>query len=192
MKDIIEFELKEHLAVMSDSAMPFKELELVVEACCRCLEGGGKLMFCGNGGSAADAQHLAAEFVVRYRQNREPLAAVALSTDASALTAAGNDFGFEVVFERQVQSLGREGDLLFLISTSGNSENVLRALVAAKARGVMTVAITGANPSSLSGGADLSIMIPSRNTARIQEAYMFLGHLLCGVVEERMKGAEGA
>jgi D-sedoheptulose 7-phosphate isomerase len=147
---------------------------------------GGKLMFCGNGGSAGDAQHLAAELVGRLVRDRRALPGLALSTDSSALTCIGNDFGFDEVFARQVDGLGRKGDVLIAISTSGNSRNVIRAVEAAKAIGVYTVGFLGRDGGKLKPLVDLPIMVPSDETARIQEAHIFLGHVMCGLIEKEL------
>lgn len=159
---------------------------LVAEA----LRRGNKVMFCGNGGSAADSQHLAAELVGRYRRNRPGLAALALTVDTSALTAIGNDFGFEEVFSRQVEALGRPGDVLVAISTSGRSPNVLRAVEAARALGLKTVGLTGGDGGPLAGLVDVALVVPSEDTARIQECHITLGHILCDLVEAEL--ADGA
>ena len=153
------------------------------------LRGGGTLFFAGNGGSAADAQHIAAEYVVRYQTTRPGLSAVALTTDTSVLTACANDLGFDEVFARQVESLARPGDLLVLHSTSGESPNVIRAAQAAKARGVPVVAFLGKSGGELKGIADVSLVIPSDETARIQELHLAIEHIICDIVEERMKEA---
>ena len=150
----------------------------------RCLHGGGKVLFLGNGGSAADAQHLAAEFMVRYRKERGPLAAIALTTDTSILTAHPNDYEFATVFERQVQGLARPGDLVIGLTTSGQSENVNRALTAANELGAATVALTGRDGGEVKAIAGLSIIIDCDETARIQEAHMFIGHWLCEALDE--------
>lgn len=153
------------------------------------LRGGGTLFFAGNGGSAADAQHIAAEYVVRYQTTRPGLSAVALTTDTSVLTACANDLGFDEVFARQVESLARPGDLLVLHSTSGESPNVIRAAQSAKARGVPVVAFLGKSGGQLKGIADVSLVIPSDETARIQELHLAIEHIICDIVEERMKEA---
>ena len=150
------------------------------------LEGGGTLYFCGNGGSAADAQHLAAEYLVRYAKTRRPLPAVALTTDTSILTAAANDFGFEQVFARQVEALCRPGDLLVLHSTSGKSPNLLAAARAARARGAGTVAFLGAGGGPLVGLVDEAIIVPSNATGRIQVLHLALEHLIVELVEEAL------
>jgi D-sedoheptulose 7-phosphate isomerase len=152
---------------------------LIVEA----LAGGRKLMFCGNGGSAADSQHLASEFTGRFINDRRPLAAMALTTDSSALTCIANDYSFDDVFYRQVLGLGREGDCLIAISTSGNSRNVVRAADAARDGGMRTIGLLGRDGGKLRALCDVPIVVPSTSTARIQEAHSFIGHTLCGLVE---------
>jgi D-sedoheptulose 7-phosphate isomerase len=167
--------------------------EMTVES----LRRGGTLLFFGNGGSAADAQHLAAEFVNRFRVERAPLAALALTTDTSALTAIANDRDFGEIFARQVEALGRPGDLAFALSTSGTSRNVLRGVEAARARGLKTVGLTGGNGGRLATLVDLALIVPSRSTARIQEVHITIGHALCEVVDrafarpESTSGATG-
>jgi len=151
------------------------------------LRGGGTLFFAGNGGSAADAQHLAAEYVVRYQSNRPALRAVALTTDSSLLTACANDMGFDEVFARQVEALGRPGDVLSLHSTSGESPNVIRGAQSAKARGVAVVALLGESGGQLKELADIALVVPSDDTARIQEIHLAVEHLVCEMVEERLK-----
>lgn len=148
--------------------------------------GGGKVMFCGNGGSAADAQHLAAEFLGRYIRDRSALPSIALTSNSSAVTAIGNDYGYENVFSRQVLGLGRGGDVLVGISTSGNSRNVVEALQAAKSLGVRTIAMTGAAESAMSAVAELAIRAPSQSTPRIQEMQITIGHAICEIVEARI------
>lgn len=144
---------------------------------------GGKVLLAGNGGSAADAQHIAAEFVGRFEAEREALAAIALTTDTSALTAIGNDYGFEQVFARQVAGLGRAGDIFIGISTSGNSANVVRALQVAQAKGLHTVALVGEKAGQLHALADTVLAAPSTRTARIQECHILMMHLLCQLVD---------
>ncbi|MDD6814279.1 MAG: D-sedoheptulose 7-phosphate isomerase [Akkermansia muciniphila] len=158
----------------------------IAKLCLDSMRAGGKVMFCGNGGSAADAQHLAAELVGRYKLNRPAYAALALTTDTSILTAVGNDFGYDTVFERQVQGLGRAGDVLIGISTSGNSKNVLLAMQAARAMGIHTVAFTGCGGGAMAQQADLSLRVPSDVTNHIQEMHIACGHLLCGLVEKAL------
>jgi D-sedoheptulose 7-phosphate isomerase len=150
------------------------------------VNGGGTLYFCGNGGSAADAQHMATEYVVRYMRDRRAYPAVALTTDTSLLTAAGNDFGFEHIFSRQIQALARRGDLLVIHSTSGNSPNVLRAAEAARAPGIRVLAFSAGNGGKLRALADHSIVIPTTRTDRAQELHMCLEHLICELIERSL------
>jgi D-sedoheptulose 7-phosphate isomerase len=177
---------REVLDAMSADAELQATVAAVAQACCAALRTGNKVLFCGNGGSAADAQHLAGEFVSRFHYDRFPLAAVALTTDTSVLTAIGNDYGYEKVFERQVQGLGRPGDVLIGISTSGRSPNVLLAMQAARSMGLVTVGMTGNQREAIEGCADMVIRIPSRSTPKIQEGHIVCGHALCGLVEAIM------
>jgi D-sedoheptulose 7-phosphate isomerase len=155
----------------------------IAEAAMKALQNGNKLLFCGNGGSAADSQHIAAEFVSKYKRNRKAIPAIALTVDTSILTSGGNDFGFEYIFSRQVEALGQEGDVLFAISTSGNSPNVLRAVSEARKKGLLTVGFTGESGGKLSGLVDLSFNVPSSDTARIQEAHITAAHAICDIIE---------
>jgi D-sedoheptulose 7-phosphate isomerase len=177
-------ELEEHLTVATATraalAAPFAAL---VGVAAKAARGGNKIMFFGNGGSAADAQHLAAELTVRYKADRAPIAALALSTDSSALTAIGNDLGFDQLFARQVRALGRPGDLAIGISTSGRSANVLQALEAAREMGLAAAALGGGDGGGLVGLADPLLVVPSKVTARIQEMHITLGQMLCGALE---------
>ncbi len=159
-------------------------IEKMARAVTDCLKNGGTLYFMGNGGSASDSQHLAAEFVGRYEKERRALRAVALTTDTSILTAVGNDYGFERVFERQIEALGRKGDVVFAISTSGNSKNVLRAVHKAKEMGLVTIGFTGGSGGELKSLTDLTFVVPSKKTSRIQEAHIMVGHILCECVDE--------
>ncbi|MGE5758859.1 MAG: SIS domain-containing protein [Gemmatimonadota bacterium] len=152
------------------------------------LREGGTLFFAGNGGSAADAQHMATEYVVRYHSQRPALRAVALTTDSSLLTAAANDLGFDEVFARQVEALGRPGDLLVLHSTSGESPNVIRAAQSARARGMGVIALLGKSGGSVRDLADLALVVPTDDTARIQEMHLAIEHLICEWIEERLAG----
>jgi D-sedoheptulose 7-phosphate isomerase len=188
--NIAEFyktELAEHDAVLRATnaacAAPFQRL---VEAAAASVRAGGKLLFFGNGGSAGDAQHLATELAVRYVRNRAPIAAVALTTDSSALTAIGNDLGFEQVFARQVEALGRKGDLAIGITTSGKSRNVTLALQAARRLGLGAAALSGRDGGDLVGLADPLLIVPSETTARIQEMHIMLGQILCGALEREL------
>ena len=150
------------------------------------LQSGGKLMFCGNGGSAADSQHLAAELTGRFIKDRRALAALALSTDTSALTSIGNDYSFDEVFARQVQGLGRPGDVLVGISTSGNSRNVIRAVEAARGAGMQVIGLLGRDGGALRALCDVALVVPSPVTARIQESHILIGHTLCGLIEQQL------
>lgn len=174
-------------AVARDMAGDVAEL---AELTASTLEAGNKLLFCGNGGSAADAQHLATEYVVRFRRNRAPLPAIALTTDTSLLTAAANDFGYEHVFSRQVEALGRRGDLLFLHSTSGNSPNLLRAAEAAKRAGVVTAAVLARGGGALAGVVDRALVLPTEDGARAQEVQLAIGHVICDIVEGRIHASD--
>jgi D-sedoheptulose 7-phosphate isomerase len=147
------------------------------------LRAGGKVIFFGNGGSAADAQHLTAEFTGRYLKERRALAALALSTNSSSVTAIGNDYGFDLVFARQLEALGKQGDVAIGISTSGNSRNVIRAFDVAKAKSIYTVALTGASGGAMKKVADCSICVPTEETPRIQECHILAGHIICEIVE---------
>ncbi|HEY3217183.1 MAG TPA: D-sedoheptulose 7-phosphate isomerase [Candidatus Eisenbacteria bacterium] len=166
-----------------------RALAAAAEAVIACLEGGGTVYFCGNGGSAADAQHLAAELAGRYLVDRPALAAVALTTNSSALTAIGNDYGFDDVFGRQLEALGSPGDLLVAITTSGRSPNVLRAVEVAHGLGMLVIGMTGESGRRLATLCDFVLMTPSRVTPRIQEGHIALGHALCELVERAMFGS---
>lgn len=170
--------------------MSAEHTDIVVAAAERyvaCLRGGGTLFFAGNGGSAADAQHLATEYVVRYDARRPPMRAVALTTDTSLLTACANDLGFTEVFARQLEALAGPGDLLVLHSTSGESPNVVAAAQAARARGVGIVAFLGKGGGALRSLADVAVVVPSSDTARIQEMHLALEHVICEMVEDRLR-----
>lgn len=166
--------LKTHLALIEKAA------RLIYE----CFKTGHKVLFFGNGGSASDSQHLAAEFVGRYEKERRGLPSLALTTDTSVLTAVGNDYGFERIFERQIEALGNRGDIAFGISTSGNSKNVLLGFTKAKTLGLTTIGLSGRNGGELKAMVDLSIIVPSTKTARIQESHILIGHILCERVDE--------
>jgi D-sedoheptulose 7-phosphate isomerase len=163
--------------------------ELVAQAAMqivKSLRAGGKVLFFGNGGSAADAQHLAAEFTGRYLKERRALPALALHGNSSAVTAIGNDYGFDLVFARQMEALGKDGDVAVGISTSGNSRNVLRALEVARSKGIYTVALTGASGGAMKNVADCTLCIPSEETPRIQECHILTGHIICEIAEEML------
>ena len=153
------------------------------------LKKGNKLLFFGNGGSASDSQHLAAEFVGRYEKERRALPAIALTTDTSILTAVGNDYGFDRIFERQIEALGRPGDTAIGISTSGNSKNVLLGIAKARQMGLSTIVFSGRSGGELKGRADLDLIVPSQKTSRIQETHILIGHILCERIDELISGA---
>ena len=164
-----------------------------VEAMCACLRAGGKVLACGNGGSAADAQHFAAELVNRFERERPPLAALSLAADSSNLTSIANDYGYEQVFEKQLRALGRRGDVLLAISTSGNSESVLRAMAAARELGLVTVALTGRGGGRMGaalGAGDVLVCVPLERTMRIQEVHLLALHCLCDGIDSLLFGAD--
>lgn len=183
---IFERSLTEHVRVFGTIAGLAPAIEVGAIRAAQCIDGGGKIMFCGNGGSAGDAQHLAAELVGRLVRDRRALAGLALSTDSSALTCIANDFGYDEVFARQVEGLGRAGDVLVAISTSGNSRNVLQAVETAKKIGVYVIGFLGRDGGALRQLVDLPIIVASNETARIQEAHIFLGHVMCAWIEQRL------
>ena len=176
--------LKEHLATIQnllDSSLP--AIEQSGQMICEALAGGRKILLCGNGGSAADAQHIAAELVGCYEKQRRSWPAIALTTDTSALTAVSNDLGYQEVFARQVAGLAQSGDVLIAISTSGKSQNVLRAVEQARELGCKTIALTGATADPLGSLCDVTVAVPSRRTARVQEGHITIGHLWCEMVD---------
>ena len=183
--------IAEHLEMVRQVEAQQPVLEAIARAMTATLRAGGKILWCGNGGSAGDSQHLAAELVGRFRRERRGLASLALTTDSSTLTSIANDYGYEVVFSQQVDALGVEGDLLVGISTSGNSRNVLCALEAARSRGMVTVAFTGAGGGRMAKLADHTFVVQSKDTARIQEVHILAGHMLCDWIElDCVSGAE--
>ena len=185
---LLQAELREHRIAFEATAPmlsgPFKETLDILETG---LRRGGKLMLFGNGGSAADAQHIAAELIIRYKSDRPPISAIALTTDTSALTACGNDFGFEALFERQIAGLGRAHDVAVGLSTSGKSPNVLNGLRQARSMGLLTVGLTGASGGEMLGLCDAAIVVPSSVTARIQEMHIMIGHVWCKALERRLE-----
>jgi D-sedoheptulose 7-phosphate isomerase len=187
MSAVVKAELDEHIALAQRlRAASSEDIDGLARLIVQALSGGGKLMFCGNGGSAADAQHLAAEYVVRFSRERAPLAALALTTDTSVLTAGGNDLGFERVFERQVRALGKPGDLLILHSTTGESENLLLAARAARDLGVVTAALLANGGGRLRDVVDLAIVVPTESPARAQELHLTIGHVVCELVDRAL------
>jgi D-sedoheptulose 7-phosphate isomerase len=184
VRDRVQESIRVKQVLLSNAAFH----ELVAKAAMqivKALHAGGKVLFCGNGGSAADAQHLAAEFTGRYLKERRALPALALHTNTSSVTAIGNDYGFDLVFARQLEALGKEGDVLVGISTSGNSRNVIRAMEVAKTKSIYTIALTGAG-GKMKDLADCAICIPSDETPRIQECHILTGHIICEIAEEML------
>lgn len=184
MKTSVRAELAQLAEVAGRVALEMDgEIEQLVDLVLATMRGGGKVLFCGNGGSAADAQHLAAEYVVRFARDREALPALALTTDTSILTAVGNDLGFDRVFERQIRALGRRGDLLVLHSTSGRSQNLLSAAGAARELGLKTAALLAGGGGALRSRVDLALVVPTESTARAQELHLAIGHVVCELVD---------
>ena len=169
-------------AMLSDKVL-LANVEAAAQVCTNCLTGGGKLLLAGNGGSAADAQHIAGEFVSRFAFDRPGLPAIALTTDTSIMTAIGNDYGYERLFSRQIQAHGREGDIFIGYSTSGKSPNVLLAFDEARARGLTCIGLTGNRGGPMKELCDYLLEVPSAETPKIQEGHLVLGHILCGLVE---------
>jgi D-sedoheptulose 7-phosphate isomerase len=177
--------LREHLAVLDEVIKTLvPDIEAGVAVVLSTLHAGGKILIFGNGGSAADAQHIAAELTGRFRAERRPLPAVALTTDTSALTAIGNDYGYDEVFARQLEALARAGDVAIAISTSGKSPNVLRALERARAIGCRTIGLSGRGGGPMVHACDVAIVVPSHDTPRIQEMHVLIGHVLCEAIDE--------
>lgn len=189
-KQKISNEIQESIRVRE--SLLATHLDLIVQASkliTDCLKSGNKLFFFGNGGSASDSQHLAAEFVGRYEKERRALPAIALTTDTSILTAVGNDYGFDRVFERQLSALGKKGDVAFAISTSGNSSNVILGVKKAKKLGITTIGFLGRSGGKLKSLVDLPIVIPSEKTSRIQECHILIGHILCELADDAFANA---
>lgn len=181
---LIEKRFDEHLKVLNQTKELLDDIKEVAIVCKNALQRGNKILFCGNGGSAADSQHLAAELVGRFKKERESLPAIALTTDTSILTAVGNDYGYDFVFSRQVEGLGQSGDILVGISTSGNSNNILQAVEVAKRKNIVTISFTGNDGGKLFKVSDYCLNIASNVTARIQEMHILIGHILCEIIEE--------
>ncbi len=180
----MQSELEAHqLAFEATAASLQDELAKLVDHCANAIDQGGKILFFGNGGSAADAQHLATELAVRYLQDRGPIAAIAITTDSSSLTAAANDMGYDHVFARQIEALGKPGDVAIGISTSGNSPNILKALAMAQSKSIIAAGFTGRDGGKMVGLADPLLIVPATATPRIQEMHILLGHMLCGALE---------
>ncbi len=186
MKSKIADLIKESIKVKEELLAPenIKLIDKISQEVVKTLKRGGKILFCGNGGSAADSQHLAAEFVGRFKKERKAISALSLTTNTSILTAISNDYSFKNIFSRQVQALGKKGDLLIGISTSGNAENVILAVKAAKKIGIKTVGLSGKDGGKLAKISDISFVVPSDDTARIQEAHILIGHILAEIAEK--------
>jgi D-sedoheptulose 7-phosphate isomerase len=185
ISEVIELSIAVKQKILSDKDL-LGTIRDVAGVCCHALCEGNKILFCGNGGSAADAQHLAAELSGRFYFDRKPLAAEALTVNTSYLTAVANDYSFNEVFGRLVEGSGNEGDVLFGLSTSGNSENVLRAFQAAHSKGIITVGLTGESGGKLAPLSDFIVRVPSSDTPRIQEAHILIGHIICEMIENRI------
>lgn len=181
--EILRAALAEHQAVMARLETLLPQIATVAEIMRDCLKRGNKILLMGNGGSAADSQHIAAEIVGRYKRERRGLPAIALTTDTSILTSVGNDYGFEFIYSRQVEALCVPDDVVFGISTSGNSANVVRAIETAKQLGAITVGMLGGSGGKLAALCDHSLVMPTNDTPRIQEAHIFIGHMLCELAE---------
>jgi len=188
MRSTIEFEFSEHLktaqATLEYIAGP---LEIAANLCIDCLQNGGKILIFGNGGSAADAQHIAAEMVGRYKVERKGLPAIALTTDTSALTSIGNDYGFNHVFDRQVEALANEGDVAIGISTGGSSGNVISALKLANDLGCKTIGLSGRDGGEMNTVCDINLVVPAEDTPRIQEMHIVIGHTICHLIDQAFK-----
>ena len=187
-KKIIKEAIEEHKKVLFSLEKCVSLIEKIASLCISSLKKGGKIVFCGNGGSAADSQHLAAELVGRFLKEKRPLSSLALSTNTSILTALGNDYGFEYTFSKQVEALLKPEDVLVAISTSGNSKNVIEAVKKAKEIKVKTIGLLGKGGGKLKKIVDLPLVIESNNTARIQEMHILVGHILCKLIEEEYIG----
>lgn len=189
MNDFIKAEFGktlENFQRMSADAALAAQIEQAVALCVDALKAGRKILFAGNGGSAADAQHWAGELVSRFYYDRPGLPAIALTTDTSILTAIGNDYGYDYTFARQIEALGQEGDVFVAISTSGRSKNIMRALEACEAKGVRVIGFTGEHGGDMKDRCDICFRVPSSETPRIQEGHEFIGHLLCALIESEM------
>lgn len=190
MKNLIVHALEESSSVKKQIALNSADkIEFIIRKIVESYKSDGKVLLIGNGGSAADAQHIAAEFVGRFKLERPGLAAIALTTDSSVLTAIGNDYGYETIFSRQIESIAKKGDVLIAISTSGNSPNVIKAVEVAQSMGVYVVGLTGGSGGKLKDISDCCVVVPSPNTPRIQEAHITIGHIICQLVEQELFNA---
>ena len=184
MKELIKKHILEHSVTLKSIFELDESIEKVANIFIHCLKTDGTIFWCGNGGSASDSQHLAGELVGRFVDERKPLKSISLTADSSVMTCIVNDYGYEHIFSRQIEALGSKGDVLVGISTSGNSKNVLNAFEVAKNKGVRTIGLLGKGGGLAKGLVDESIIIPSNSTARVQEMHIFVGHILCDLIEE--------
>tara|TARA_B110000495_G_C23041496_1_gene625073 strand:- start:5237 stop:5836 length:600 start_codon:yes stop_codon:yes gene_type:complete len=187
LKSEISDFLDESARIANFQSSMIDEIMTISEECIKVLNNGGKLLFCGNGGSASDSQHLAAELVNRFKKNRDPIPAIALTTDTSVITSIGNDFGFEFIFSKQIEAIANNSDLVFAISTSGLSQNIIEALKVAKNKGIKTVLFTGKSAESINQYVDHSICIPSNITGVIQQAHITIGQAICMNIENSLQ-----
>ena len=186
MKNMVEDIFRESIRVKETALEDNRDkIVVAVKAVTKAFKKNRKVIFFGNGGSAADSQHIAAEFIGRFQKERKALPAIALTTDTSILTALGNDYGFDIVFARQIEGLSQKGDIAFGISTSGNSKNVLEGIKKAKRMGLVTISLTGCNGGKLAKLTDVSLIVPSKKTARIQESHICIAHAICELVENQ-------
>jgi D-sedoheptulose 7-phosphate isomerase len=187
IKDQIKKSYETKQAIYENESL-INKIEEVSKLCVKLYRGKNKTILAGNGGSAADAQHIAAELVGRYGFDRPSIPSLALTTDTSCLTAIGNDYGYDKVFSRQLEGMGQEGDLFIGISTSGNSKNIINAFMSAKQKGITTVALVGRDGGEMAKIADIALVVPSDSTPRIQEAHILIGHIICDIIEKELFG----
>ena len=188
MKNIINFSILEHQKLINKISKKLtNNIDIASKHAVKVLKNNKTIFFAGNGGSAADSQHIAAELVGRFKKNRKPLKAISLTTDTSILTAVGNDFGYETVFSRQLEALGTKGDLLICSSTSGNSKNILNVIKVAKRKKIKTIVLLGNNGGKCKNISDIPIVVESNNTARIQEVHILIGHIICEIIDKNYK-----
>lgn len=185
--ELVEQAFNDHIDVLKETHMAVAQnIEISADIIAKSLASGGTIFWCGNGGSAADSQHIAAEFVGRFKKDRKPLRSIALTTDTSVLTCVANDYSYEEIFSRQLNALGRNGDVLVAITTSGKSENIKQALIQAQNMGIKTIGLLGKKGGECKDYSDISLIVPSDVTARIQEAHILIEHLLCELVEYKL------
>ena len=186
-KEIIDQAFSEHIEALKKTHISIAHnIEIAADIIAKSLTSGGTIFWCGNGGSAADSQHIAAEFVGRFKKDRRPLRSIALTTDSSVLTCVANDYSYEEIFSRQLDALGRDGDILVAITTSGKSENIKQALIQAQNMGIKTIGLLGKKGGECKDYSDISLIVPSDITARIQETHILIEHLLCELVEHKL------